>query len=151
MTLAGAEAVRHVGLVVRDLDRALGFYRDLLGFVVEREADEHGSFLETILGLEGARVTTVKLRGPGGGSLLELLRFAEPAADETPRGGLTTPGLTHVAITVEALDGVYARLVADGVPFTSPPQRSPDGRAKVAFCRDPEGTPLELVEALRES
>ena len=35
-----------------------------------------------------------------------------------------------------------------GVVFNAPPQRSPDGGAKVTFCRDPEGNLLELVEVI---
>ena len=32
--------------------------------------------------------------------------------------------------------------------FTTKPQTSLDGHAKVTFCHDPDGTALELVEVL---
>ena len=34
------------------------------------------------------------------------------------------------------------------IQFNSSPQISPDGYAKVVFCRAPEGTMIELVEVL---
>ncbi|HJO63248.1 MAG TPA: VOC family protein, partial [Desulfobacterales bacterium] len=57
-------------------------------------------------------------------------------------------GITHIAFTVEDIEQVYKRLVQSGITFLSTPQSSPDGYAKVAFCRAPEGTFIELVEEL---
>ena len=51
--------------------------------------------------------------------------------------------------TVDNLDETYNRLVEAGVYFNSPPQLSPDGFAKVTFCKDPDGSLIELVEELR--
>ena len=36
----------------------------------------------------------------------------------------------------------------DGVEFISTPKVSEDGGVKVAFCKAPEGTHIELVELL---
>lgn len=140
-------SVRHVGIVVTDLEASLRFYRDLLGFELVRELDESGPQLDAVLALNGVRVRTVKLRAPHGESLVELLRFDVPAV--TARvPALTAVGPTHVALTVDDLDGLHARLTDAGVRFNAPPQRSADGRVKVTFCLDPDGTPLELVEEL---
>ncbi len=58
-------------------------------------------------------------------------------------------GFTLIAFTVDDLDREYERLRAAGVAFNARPQTSPDGYAKVTFCRDPEGNLIELVEVLR--
>lgn len=50
--------------------------------------------------------------------------------------------------TVQDLDGLFQKLSRAGVRFTAPPQVSPDGLAKVVFCQDPDGAPIELVEML---
>lgn len=139
-------ALRHAGIVVTDLERSLAFYVDLLGLEVARRMDEHGAYLDTMLALDGARVTTVKLGAPDGG-LVELLRFERPAPRAAART-LHDVGPTHVALTVRDLDGLHRRLREAGTEFYSEPVVSPDGRAKVVFCRDPDGTPLELVEEL---
>lgn len=138
-------AVRHMGISVADLEKSLNFYQRL-GLTVKSRADESGGFLEEILGLPGVRVTTVKLAAEGGPTLVELLRYDEPR----PAAGLTRDiyewGPSHLALTVADLDGLYDRLTRAGVPFRSAPRLSADGLAKVAFCADPDGTPVELVE-----
>jgi catechol 2,3-dioxygenase-like lactoylglutathione lyase family enzyme len=140
--------VRHVGIVVRDLDRSLAFYRDLLGLAIVRQMDERGPFLDAILGMNGAQVRTVKLAAPGDNVQIELLAFTEPAPQIGGAPNLTRVGPTHVAFTVDDLDGLHQRMAAAGIRFTTKPRTSPDGRAKVTFCHDPDGTALELVEVL---
>jgi catechol 2,3-dioxygenase-like lactoylglutathione lyase family enzyme len=138
-------SLRHVGIVVADLERALGFYRDLLGLEAARAMDEHGEFLDAILGAERAAVRTVKLGGKSGAQI-ELLQFTRPPLDQGPPPGVTRRGPTHVALNVEGIDALYERLAVAGVRFTTAPRLSPDGRAKVTFCHDPDGTLIELVE-----
>lgn len=140
-------SLRHVGIVVSDIDRALIFYRDLLGFEVTRDANESGDFLDNILSIPKARVRTVKLSSVG--AQIELLAFENPKSEDVGRSvGLTTRGPTHIALNVGDLEEMYPRMVAAGVPFTTPPMISDDGRAKVTFCRDPDGTFVELVQSL---
>ena len=43
---------------------------------------------------------------------------------------------------------MYSDFIDDGIEFISNPKISPDGYAKVAFCKAPEGTFIELVELL---
>jgi catechol 2,3-dioxygenase-like lactoylglutathione lyase family enzyme len=138
-------AVRHAGIVVSDMEAALGFYCGQLGFQVARRMVETGPFIATLLGMHGAEVETAKLSGADT-AMIELLHFRNPAP--RPRGDLTLNrlGPTHVALTVTDLDGLYRRLTQQEISFVAPPHVSPDGKAKVAFCRDPEGNYLELVE-----
>jgi catechol 2,3-dioxygenase-like lactoylglutathione lyase family enzyme len=139
--------IRHTGLVVADLEVALRFWRDLLGFTVARQMDESGPHIDAMMGLQDVRVTTVKLAAPDG-NLIELLHFHshpdQPAWAGTPH----STGFTHIALTVDDLDAVCQKLAEAGVTFNAPPQRSPDGYAKMTYCRGPEGVLLELVEIL---
>jgi catechol 2,3-dioxygenase-like lactoylglutathione lyase family enzyme len=140
-------AVRHAGIVVRDAEASLRFYRDLLGLSVQNDQVESGPFIEGLLDIPGVRVRTVKLGAREGVALVELLHFHSPA----PTGavpGLTQLGPTHVALTVDNLDLLHARLTDAGVKFMSEPADSPDGKARVAFCADPDGVRLELVQVL---
>ena len=138
--------IRHTGIVVDDLEVSLAFYCGLLGLVVARRMEESGFFLDTLLALQNAQVTTVKMTTPGG-QLIELLSFhSHPPNQKTQT--LVGRGPTHIAFTVDDLDQEYQRLKETGISFTSPPQVSPDGFAKVAFCQAPEGTFIELVEEL---
>jgi catechol 2,3-dioxygenase-like lactoylglutathione lyase family enzyme len=141
------KAVRHLGIVVSDLDRALHFYQDLLGLKVSKRMDEEGGYLSLITGLENARVTTVKLAADDG-NLVELLYFHSHPRRSPQAREFCEVGASHVSFTVDDIDADYLRLSNAGVEFNSPPQLSPDGYAKVAFCRDHDQTLVELVQAL---
>jgi catechol-2,3-dioxygenase len=136
--------IRHVGLVVEDVDKVLSFYRDRLGFEVYWDRVEQGAFVETILGMPSVRVRTIKMRS-GSGCILELLRYEARIPSEKR---ISQAGYTHMALTVADLGSLYASLKEKKVEFLSAPQVSPDGKAKVVFCRDVEGNFLELVEDL---
>jgi catechol 2,3-dioxygenase-like lactoylglutathione lyase family enzyme len=138
-------AIRHTGLVVTDLEAALRFWCDLLGFRVYKRMDESGPHLDAMMGLRDVRVTTAKLAAPDG-TLLELLHFQSHPDAPGWTGTPHSTGFTHMAFTVPDVDVACARLKAEGVIFHAPPQYSPDGYAKVCYCRGPEGVLLELVE-----
>jgi catechol 2,3-dioxygenase-like lactoylglutathione lyase family enzyme len=142
--------VRHVGIVVSDLDRALRFYRDGLGLAVLKAMEEKGPYLDNMLAIPNVRVTTVKLAAETGTALVELLNFHASDRDtEIADHPVDAIGPSHVAFTVSNLDETYEKLTRAGVRFHAPPQLSPDGYAKVTYCRDPDGTPIELVEVLK--
>ena len=142
------KALRHVGIVVRDLERSLWFYRDLLGLKIITMADESGDYLDNMLALKKARVITVKLAIEGDLPVVELLDFQTPKGDLIFKRELYDVGLTHMAFTVDNLDELYQKLIAAGVYCTAMPQIPPSRSVKVTFCRDPDGTPIELVQVL---
>jgi CMP-N-acetylneuraminic acid synthetase/catechol 2,3-dioxygenase-like lactoylglutathione lyase family enzyme len=143
--------LRHAGIVVSDLERSLSFYREALGFVETARADETGPFLDGLLNMPSATVTTVKLRGTTTPGQIELLSFKTPKPFAKAETALNTCGITHLALQVGDLDRLFQSLQGMGITFNAPPAVSPDGRAKVAFCRDPDGVFLELVELLEQS
>ena len=51
-------------------------------------------------------------------------------------------------MTVNDIDNLSETLKKEGVTFFAPPQRSPDGKVKVTYCRGPGGVLLELVEMI---
>jgi catechol 2,3-dioxygenase-like lactoylglutathione lyase family enzyme len=140
--------IRHTGLVVADLDRALTFWRDVLGFEEVRRLEEAGPHIDAMMGLTGVQVTTVKLAARDG-NLVELLKFHSHPEHPEWRGTPYSTGFTHIALEVDDVSAMCQRLAAAGVTFNAPPQRSPDGRVDVTYCRGPEGVLLELVQVLR--
>lgn len=138
--------IRHTGIVVNDLDASLHFYRDLLGFQIAKQMEESGDYIDKISSLRNAKVTTVKMAMPDG-QMIELLLYHSHPREQTPRD-ICDIGITHIALTVDDLISEYDRLKGEGITFNAQPQLSPDGYAKVTFCRAPEGTLIELVEVL---
>ena len=139
--------LRHTGIVVRDLDRAVDFY-EALGFQIWIRALEEGSFIETVVGLEGVRVETAKLKAPCG-ALLELLQYhSHPVQRDIQPQSSNQLGCSHIAITVDSIDEALACVQSRGGSLVNQPATAPGGKVLVAYCHDPEGVLLELVEEL---
>ena len=142
------ENIRHFGLVVSNLDRALVFYRDLLGLCVQGKTDENGDFISKILFSENVKLKTVKLSANDNSTRIELLEFKNPKINSTKKTNLFEPGFTHISLTVKNLDELYIRLKNSNIEFNSQPTISPNGSLKVVFCKDFEGNYLELIEEI---
>jgi len=137
--------IRHTGLVVRDLDRAIGFYRGL-GLDVWRRERESGSFIDAVVGIPQVSVEWAKMKCPDG-SLVELLQYHshpdnQPLADAPPN----RLGCSHIAFTVQDIAKACSEIVRLGGRVVNPPALSASGLVLVAYCHDPEGILLELVE-----
>ncbi len=109
--------------------------------------EESGPFLETITGIQGVQVTTVKMQAPSGG-MVELLHYRRPQSPGRDQD-IYTIGCSHLALTVSDADAVYEHLAARNVPTLSAPTISQDGKAKVFFCKDPDDILVEVVEEVR--
>jgi catechol 2,3-dioxygenase-like lactoylglutathione lyase family enzyme len=142
------KAIRHFGIVTQDIEKSLAFYRDLLGLEIKRDMQEEGEFIDTILGLKNVQVRTVKMISQSGDTLVELLQYESHQGKKRENYEIFDLGASHVAFTVENIHEEYKRLREEGVTFTCEPQISPDGKAKVTFCFDPDGVPIELVQEL---
>lgn len=145
--MSAIEAVRHTGIVVNDLEKAISFYQDLLGLKIVKRKEETGKFIDKITGLKNVTATTVKMAAADG-ALVELLRFSSHPDNVSASSKITTTGITHLAFTVGDLDSLYQKLKEQGVIFVSQPQVAPNKFAKVVFCQDPEGNLLELAQEL---
>lgn len=143
--------VDHVNIVVADMERSLTFYVGLLGMQVTFEAELTGDWIETVTGLPGVSARCVFCRPSGGGARFELLHYrTPPGAARAADSVANTPGLRHVALEVDDLDGLHARLLAAGVPFISGPVAVPFSlpgvRKRLCYLRDPDGALVELAE-----
>lgn len=141
--------IRHIGLVVANLEKSLDFWCNAMGFNVVRKLDEYGPHIDAMMGLKSVRVTTAKLSAPDG-NLLELLQFHSHPDRLKWEGTPYTTGLTHIALAVKDLSETCQRLKKLGVSFPSDPQISPDGAVKVIYASAPDGVLLELVEVINE-
>lgn len=135
---------RHVGIVVKDIEKALFFYETILGLKLIKKTDENSGYIDEILQLKDSKLTTWKFELPDG-KIIELLHFK----NNSGKINLLKPnniGITHFALSIERLDELYGRLQENNVEILSEPKISPDGHAKIMFCRDLETNLIELVE-----
>jgi len=129
------------------MEKALAFYRDLLGLKVAKDFTEEDDYIDNISGLSGVRVRMVKLTADDG-TMVELLQYLSHPREARDNPQICDIGCSHIAFSVDDIDKEYKRLSKNGVKFNCPPYISPDGYAKVTFCHDPDGTSIELVEVL---
>lgn len=132
-----SSALVHTMLRVVDLDRSLRFYVATLGMkVVRREEHPTGRFTLVFVGYGDEDGVTLELTHNWGGE--------KPYTHGT--------GFGHVAIAVDDVARSCACITAAGFTVTRPPgpmaHASTSGRAPehIAFVRDPDGYPVELVE-----
>jgi len=117
--------IGHVHLKVSDLERALHFYRDILGFDVVQRMGEGAVFLSA------------------GGYHHHLgLNTWESRGGTPPPPGST--GLYHVAIRYpdrRTLADAYLRLARAGIPLEG---AADHGVSEALYLRDPDGNGVEL-------
>jgi catechol 2,3-dioxygenase-like lactoylglutathione lyase family enzyme len=134
----------HVAISVRDMERALGFYRDLLGFEVDWERESYtGEMFGKVVGLQGAGARVVMLKGYG--ARVELFKYHTPSGEESGAKRQCDFGLTHFALTVKDIHTLYERFSRAGVHFNCPPQNLRPG-VWATYMKDPEGVTIELVQ-----
>jgi lactoylglutathione lyase len=144
--VADPAVFNHVGQCVTDLARARRFYEELFGFRLERELkpadDPSGKLLRLD---EPLNLTAVYLRRDG--LILELLHYDRPGNPPWRERVMNEPGLTHISLSVEDLDGVVAR-----VPEYGGQVLHDTNIGFGVFVRDPEGQLVELLPmAYRQS
>ena len=134
----------HVAIAVRDMERMMAFYRDLLGFALEWEKPSYdGRGFAKVVALAAARAHVAMLSGYG--MRIELFCFLEPQGRSLGELRMCDFGYTHFALTVKGLHGIYEHLRQAGTTFNSPPENLRPG-VWAAYFKDPEGNTIEIVE-----
>lgn len=104
-------------VLVQDLERALRFYRDVLGFTVQEEQEDWVIFHEGVsLGLSPEPIPEVSL----------------------------ALNAVMVTLIVEDVEACYTELISHGVAFFLPP--TSEGGTTFATFRDTEGNLLQLLQ-----
>jgi catechol 2,3-dioxygenase-like lactoylglutathione lyase family enzyme len=124
----------HVSVIVSDLERALDFYRGLLGFRLLGHVDYPDD--------TPARIVTHLDTGRG---LIELVSFARGAEFAGQPAGGASAAIPAFALRVTDLDAIARPLVEAGVSFARLPVSTSSG-VRIAMLSDPDGTLIELIE-----
>ena len=117
--------IGHVHLKVSNLDRAVAFYRDVLGFDLTQRMGDQAAFLSA----------------GGYHHHIGLNTWYSEGGSPPPE---KSTGLFHVAIRLpsrQALAQVVKRVIDAGVPLTG---ASDHGVSEAIYLRDPDGNGVEL-------
>ena len=122
-----ARRVDHVSFAVRDLDRSLGFYRDVLGLPPLPRPD---------FGVPGAWLAV-------GEGQIHLIQVPEGFDRGTPPGRLS-PAASHTAFWIDDYAQVLSALKAHGLEVL-------EGGAETGqmWVQDPDGYVIELIAVRR--
>jgi catechol 2,3-dioxygenase-like lactoylglutathione lyase family enzyme len=143
----GAWAWHHTSLAVADLDEALRFYSEVLGYEVTLLARDMRDEIASMVGIPGLSCDLAQCTSPVSGHRLELIAFRGVPEDCDPRLPVR-PGRAHVAYVVDDLDAALSALVAAGGAPVGAVTDFPEGRA--VYCFDGCGGVVELEEQPRE-
>ena len=121
----------HTRYRVRDLEKTVSFYKDVLGL---KELRRHTS---------GRGSQLVFLKAPHSDEEIEICKFDESGPI------VVGPDLTHLAFEVDDLEKFAKEAETKGYPLSDGPHSTSSG--KIAFIDAPEGYEIELIERAGES
>jgi len=136
----GGVTVNHVGICVSDLGRSRRFYEEVLHFrywwelAVPDEGTARLLQLPAPLGVTAVYLTSDRF-------VVELIHFAAAGTHDGPRRVMNDPGLTHLSVAVEDLDGALASVEPHGGTIL---HDTAMGGAAI-MIRDPDGQLIELT------
>ncbi len=123
--------IAHVGIRVRDLDRARSFYEGLLGF-------------RFVVGPVGPEPVAILLH-PSGIELNLILNAAGDGENVLQDAPVKHAGYTHVALAVPNVDDVVTAMKANDIEISGGPINYPKGNRGV-FVRDPDRNVVEFYQ-----
>ncbi len=126
----------YTGIRVRDLDRSIAFYRDLLGLRFLRRVKEPAH-----------RGEFAMMEDPRTGQTLELNWYAADSPVAGPYPDQEGEEIDHLGFQVPDVSAAVRYLTERGFPPVR--QATLDGQYVVAFVRDPDGIWIELYQHLR--
>lgn len=150
-------AVSHVAIGVSDMDRALRFYRDLLGLRVTLDTMERVGGITTLFANQrkGER-RAVYMRFEDGPHASFIVLSQNPGEPSGQPLKVDQVGLHHFSFWVDDLRERVEKLKAAGVKILLPPTESdtvaygepPGGKVLTALFEDPDGTIVQFDQRL---
>jgi methylmalonyl-CoA epimerase len=132
--MEGMMRIHHIAIAIKDLDKALTFYRDALGIQVIEQKE---------VPAEGVEIAIL----PAGESEIELLR---PLNQDNSIGRFITnrgEGIHHICLEVENIETSISQLEAQGAQMATEVRSHADG-TRYAFVhpKSAHGVLIELYE-----
>lgn len=119
----------HTMVRVKDIEKSLAFYTDVLNMKLDHKKRLEGCWLYFLTDEENT-------------CQIELTYN-----DETPDGGYELgSGFGHFAFSVDSLDEFTEKINKLGYSYLYPPFDLNGKGSKIAFIKDPDGYEIELIE-----
>jgi lactoylglutathione lyase len=128
--IVAIERVAHIGIRVRNLDRALVFY-GVLGFTLSHRAQ--GDDVAIIRNPQGVEINLIFNANAG-----------DPATNILMDVGEKYPGYTHVALYVGSIPATITALKVHDIAVSQGPVKFGEDGGVSVFVRDPDRNVIEL-------
>jgi catechol 2,3-dioxygenase-like lactoylglutathione lyase family enzyme len=130
-SIIGGGGFHHVAIKVRDFERSIAFYQDVLGF-------------RTKIAWTMGNGTPAAMLDTGDGNYLEV--FGDPNFEATPNGAIL-----HLALRTTDVDAATERCRAAGCKVTMEPKSlvipaAEPTPVRISFVEAPEGVVIELFQ-----
>jgi lactoylglutathione lyase len=151
----GVRGVSHVAVGVSDMERALVFYRDLIGLRVTLDTVE-GGVGDGLVGADRRRAVYLRAADGPDASFIVL----DQQLDREPFGSpprILQLGTHHFSFWVDNLEETFERMVVEGFrPIIRPTEADAlaygepagSGRVLTAVMKDQDGNPVQLDQRL---
>ena len=140
--------LRHVGIVVSNLEKALKLYKDYLGCqLVGHYSGLSGEYQDKLVGIKDVKLNVTILKTQDN-NRIELLEYENCNGKKRDPVLSNDIGASHFALSVQNIDELYNKRNDYDVSFISKPLKSPDGFVKVAYVVLMSECIVELVEVL---
>jgi predicted enzyme related to lactoylglutathione lyase len=139
----------HTNIVARDWKKLALFYENVFGCMpLLPERNLSGQWIDDATALEGVHIRGIHLRLPGYGNMgptLEIFQYDKLESAHSPI--INRPGLAHLAFSVEKVDELLKKLLAEGGELLGKVVTTTikgAGIIKFVYTKDPEGNLIEL-------
>lgn len=140
------KSIHHSGIVVKDLDKSVKFYCEILGMQVAERRERVGGAINSVVGYEEVHIECVDLF-LGGTHLIELIQYHVPKPIDRPTNERSFLGASHIAFTVDDIHSAFHNLIDNGAQPMNPPVEVAPGKI-CCYIKDPDGNWIELIEFL---
>lgn len=147
----------HHGIVVADIEKAIVWYRDVLGLELIHRQRQENEYTPLLVGVTAAVLDVAQLKIPTTLPTLsthdiELIEYVHAGVVGAP-SPVNQVGSAHLAFLVSDIQALYEKVRAAEGKFRNPPIHITHGTnqgGQACYLHDPDGNTLEFIQPAPE-
>ena len=138
------KTMHQTGFAVKDIDKSLAFYRDIVGLQVIDRFQRVGDAIDQVVGYQSAKLEICTLKADGD-HILELIEYVTPPSAPWPTEERSVLGGTHLCMSVSDIDETFKKITSNDSIKMNPPAGLVK-RRKACYLQNPDHNWIELLE-----
>jgi len=139
-------SINHFSYTVYNLEKAIIFYRDILGLSLMNVSSRDSAFSRDITGISDAVIRVAYFKAEN--CCIELIQYIQ-GQGEGIDVSTCNPGASHICFNVQKFDDYVERLKVNGVKLKGKicvVPAGPNKERKVAYFGDMDYNTIEIIE-----